>query len=220
MFNDRKDAGVQLAKKLISYSNKKDVVVLAIPRGGVPVAYEISSALNLPLNVLLVRKLGIPENEETAMGAIAIEANGSCQIFLDEEVIRHLQISKEKVQIVINKEQKELEHRSKIYHKDRPAINLQKKTIILVDDGIATGSTMQVAINAIKKQQVEKIIVAVPVSSLHAYNQISCQVDEIISLVIPKNFNAVGLWYINFPQVSHEEVKELLTKSNKLWFKE
>lgn len=210
MFANRQEAGKQLAKKLTFYANRHDVVVLALPRGGVPVAYEIAKELNLPLDVFLVRKLGIPDNEETAMGAIA---SGGITI-LDENTIRYLNISQEKIRQVIIKEQAELEHRSQLYHAHSPAINFQNHIVILVDDGIATGATMKAAVIAIKKQGVKKVVIAVPVSSRSAYLNLSKDVNKMVSLITPEIFNAVGNWYTDFPQVHHQEVKKLLSEAN------
>jgi len=211
MFRDRKDAGEKLAQKLSQYANDSNSIILALPRGGVPVAYEIAQKLNLPLDVFLVRKLGIPDSEETAMGAIA---SGGI-VILSENLINYLNISNEEVQKVIAKEQKELEYRGKLYHENYPSLKLAGRKVILVDDGIATGSTMQVAVVALRKNEVSEIIIAVPVSSDSAYEELSTQVDHMICLEVPQNFNAVGQWYENFSQVSHEEVKELLKKSAK-----
>ncbi|MSP34035.1 MAG: phosphoribosyltransferase [Rickettsiales bacterium] len=208
-FRDRKEAGQQLAKKLQHHSNRNDMIVLALPRGGVPVAYEIAKELNYPLDIFLVRKIGIPNNEETAMGAVAI---GGAQI-LNQELIKYLNISNETVQMAINKAQQELQFRNNLYRNNKAEINFRNYNIILVDDGMATGATMQAAILALKKEGAHEIIVAVPVSSESSYEEIFPMVDEVISLVIPTIFHAVGAWYENFPQVSHEEVKELLSKT-------
>ena len=210
LFRDRTDAGQKLAERLQHHSNRVDTIILALPRGGVPVAFEVAKKLKYPLDIFLVRKIGIPRNEETAMGAIAL---GGIQV-LNIDLITYLGISDEDVQQAINKAQTELEYRNKLYRDNKSAINFRGYNVILIDDGMATGATMQAAVSALKKQEAREIIVAIPVSSQSAYDEISEMADEVISLATPQIFNAVGAFYENFPQLSHEEVKELLSNQN------
>lgn len=209
LFKNRTAAGQLLGTKLTAYTSRPKVLVLALPRGGVPVAFEVAQALNVPLDVFLVRKLGVPGQEELAMGAIA---SGGVRV-LNDEVVRELHISEEVIEKVAAKEQQELERRERLYRDDRPTPNLQGDTIILVDDGIATGSTMRAAITAIQQQGAEQIVVAVPVSSPEACRQIGAEVDEIVCATMPEPFYAVGLWYKHFPQTTDEEVRELLKQA-------
>lgn len=206
MFLDRKDAGFQLAEKLFHYSDKPNTIVLALPRGGVPVAHEIAKKLNLPLDIFLVRKVGVPGNEEVAMGALALGGT----LMLNNDLIRYLGVEQETTQAAVKKAQDELEYRNKLYRQNRPALELRGRNIILVDDGMATGATMQVVVMALKKIGVHEIVIAVPVSSDSAFDELKDQVDQVISLLVPPHFTAVGNWYKNFSQVSHAEVRELL----------
>lgn len=206
---DRIDAGNVLAKELVTYAHRKDVIVLALPRGGVPVAYEIAKVLSVPLDVIIVRKLGVPYHEELAMGAIA---SGNVTVFNDQ-IIRELNISKYAMDQVILKERDELKRREFTYRGNRKFPDLKNKTIILVDDGIATGATMKAAIEALKQQYVASIIVAVPVAAYDTCQEISEIVNEIVCPLKPKNFYAVGAWYQHFSQTSDEEVVDLLAKA-------
>jgi putative phosphoribosyl transferase len=207
MFRNREDAGRQLAKVLIHYTNQRNTAILALPRGGVPVAHEVALKLNLPLDIFLVHKIGVPGNEEVAMGAIATPGIQA----LDKALIQYLNISSEKVNEAIAKAQEELRYRNNLYHVNRPMIDIQGHNVIIIDDGMATGATMQVAIKALHQQKVNEIIVAVPVSSEEAYNKIQKIANRVISLHTPKIFDAVGSWYVDFTQVSHEQVKNLLS---------
>ncbi len=208
-FNDRKDAGQLLAEHLKTYEKDKDAIILALPRGGVPVAYEVADALSLPLDVFLVRKLGVPGHEELAMGAIA---SGDTVIFNDE-IIRMLSLSDAAIQEVIKSETEELKRRESAYRGDRPFPELKDKRIILVDDGIATGATIRAAIKGIYLRRPKEVIVAVPVAALSSYEEISSLVDKMVCPLKPINFYAVGLWYEIFGQTSDEEVIELLEKA-------
>jgi putative phosphoribosyl transferase len=208
-FKDRKDAGQKLTQELRSFDSIANAVILALPRGGVPVAYEVAKELNLPLDVFLVRKLGIPGHEETAMGAIALNNI----LVLDKELIDNLGITQQSIELVLQKEKMELDRRNQEYRKGAIRPDLINRTIILIDDGLATGSTMMAAIKALEKHHVERIIVAVPVASQSACDMIKGMVYKTICLLTPDNFYAVGLWYEQFPQVSDEEVKQLLKKS-------
>lgn len=203
---DRFDAGKVLTRYLKKYTKQDNVIILALPRGGVPVAYEIATALSLPLDVFIVRKLGVPGHEELAIGAIA---SGGTVIF-NEPLMRQLNLDNESINSILSSEQKELERREHFYRSDRPSHDLQGKTIILVDDGMATGSTMRAAIAALHQYKPASIIIAVPVAAADTCEELESLVDEIICPLKPVNFYAVGLWYDDFPQTSDSEVINLL----------
>lgn len=209
-FIDRQEAGIILTKHLKNYAHQSNVIILALPRGGVPVAYEIAKALSLPLDVFIVRKLGVPGHEELAMGAIA---SGDTVIF-NESMMKQMNLEESLIEGVLRAEKKELLRRERLYRRNRPAIDPTGKTIILVDDGIATGSTMLAAIQALRKHKPESIVVAVPVSPQSTYKGMKALVDKIICPLTPINFYSVGLWYENFTQTSDDEVIELLDKTN------
>ncbi|MBW4561113.1 MAG: phosphoribosyltransferase [Mojavia pulchra JT2-VF2] len=209
LFKDRRLAGQFLAQDLAAYANSPNVLLLALPRGGVPVAFEIAKALNVPLDVLVVRKLGVPNQEELAMGAIA---SGGVQI-LNEDIVRQLNISDATIETVATKEQKELERREQLYRGNRPFPELQGKTIILVDDGLATGATMWAAIQAVRKHQPARIVVAVPVAASQTCEDFAGEVDEVVCITSPSPFYSVGLWYEQFPQTTDDEVRDLLAKA-------
>jgi putative phosphoribosyl transferase len=208
-FIDRVEAGNILAKHLKEFANNPNVIVIALPRGGVPVAYQVSQALSVPLDIMVVRKLGLPEHKELAMGAIA--SGGT--VFFNQALINQLNLDESILQGVMKNEQKELLRREHLYRGQRPFTNLKNKMVILVDDGIATGSTMMAAIKAIRMQKPSSIVVAVPVAARTTYEEIMPLVDKIVCPIIPVDFYAVGLWYENFQQTSDEEVIELLQKS-------
>lgn len=207
-FHDRHHAGRQLAEKLKSYANQPNLLVLGLPRGGVPVAYEVAQELNAPLDVVLVRKLGLPGHEELAMGAIA---SGGMRV-LNEQVLRMVNIDERTMARVTEEEQRELERREVAYRGDRPKLNVRGRTVILVDDGLATGSTMRAAALALRKQNPARLIVAVPVAAVETCEEIRAEVDEVVCALTPESFHAVGLWYEHFPQTSDEEVRILLAK--------
>lgn len=209
---DRQHAGIVLAKLLKEYSRRTDVIVLALPRGGVPVAYEISVELSLPLDVFIVRKLGVPGHEELAMGALA---SGGVAL-LNEDIIQALHIDQSSIDLVKQVEFEELSRREQLYRGNSSFPNLLGKTIILVDDGIATGSTMKAALRALQQQKPATIIIAVPVASPSMVDEMVNLVDVIVCPLRPINFHAVGLWYDNFSQTTDEEVIELLEKSKSL----
>jgi predicted phosphoribosyltransferase len=209
-FRDRREAGRLLAEKLSVYANRPDVIVLALPRGGVPVAYEVARALNVPLDVFPVRKLGVPGHDELAMGAIA---PGGVRI-LNDEVVRALGIPDYSIDAVAAKEQQELTRRERLYRGDRPPPEVRGKTVLLVDDGLATGATMLAAIKALRQQEARRIVVAVPIASPETCDQMRGHVDDIICAVTPEPFYAVGLWYENFSQTSDEEVRDLLNRAS------
>jgi putative phosphoribosyl transferase len=209
LIRDRVEAGQILAAKLKQYAKRPDVVILALPRGGVPVAYQVAMRLDLPLDIFLVRKLGVPGQEELAMGAIA---SGGVRV-LNQDVIQALQIPESIIDSVAAKEERELERREKFYKQDAPPFDLTKKTVILIDDGLATGATMRAAAEALKQQQVEKIVIAVPVAAESTCRELSVLVDEIVCALTPEPFYGVGYWYEDFAQTSDAEVIELLKKA-------
>jgi putative phosphoribosyl transferase len=214
LFRDRTEAGQKLGRELKAYANRQDVLVLGLPRGGVPVAFEVAKALNAPLDVLLVRKLGVPGKEELAMGALAKLpgtgfASGGVRI-INQDIVESRQISSEAIARTAAVEQRELERRESAYRGNRPPLDLSDRTIILVDDGLATGATMRAAAIAIRKQQPKRIIAAVPVSALEVCNAFRVEVDEIICAETPSPFVAVGIWYQNFSQTTDAQVQKLL----------
>jgi putative phosphoribosyl transferase len=205
-FRDRAEAGQALARALSHYARRDDVIVLALPRGGVPVAAEVAKELGAPLDVFLVRKLGVPGHEELAMGAIA---SGGVLV-LDEGVLRWLGISEEQIQRALARELDELRRREAAYRDGRPPPDLKGKTVILVDDGLATGATMQAAARAVRRHEPARIVIAVPVASRATCDEFRGEVDEVVCAVTPAPFHAVGNWYEDFSQTSDEQVRELL----------
>lgn len=208
-FAGRSDAGLALAKELEDYSDRDDVIVLALPRGGVPVGAVVAERLNVPLDIFLVRKLGFPGHEEFAIGAIA---SGGIRV-MNQASLQMGRISQEEIDEIAAREGIELERREDEYRGDRPHLKLGGKIIILVDDGLATGSTMRAAVAALRQQNPAKIIVAVPVASADACELLSREADEVLCASIPEQFYAVGLWYEDFSQTTDEEVKELLQRA-------
>jgi len=209
LFRDRTEAGRLLAGKLMKYANRPDVLVLALPRGGVPVAYEAARALHAPLDVFLVRKLGLPGHEELAMGAIA---TGGVRV-LNEDVVRGLGIPGEVIDAVAAEEQEEMERRERAYRGGRPAPEVRGRTVILIDDGPATGSTMRAAVAALRRQGPARIVVAVPVGAVETCAEFQDEADEAVCARTPEPFRAVGLWYDDFSQTTDEEVHDLLERS-------
>jgi putative phosphoribosyl transferase len=209
-FRDRAHAGRVLARALLAYAGRDDVVVLALPRGGVPVAAELARALGAQLDVFVVRKLGLPGHEELAMGAVAPGG----VLVLDDRLVRGLGIPDEVLQETVEKELRELERREAAYRVGRPPLDLEGKTVILVDDGLATGATMRAAALALRKYKPARIVVAVPVASAETCDEFRADVDEIVCALTPSPFHAVGLWYDDFSQTSDEEVRELLRDSS------
>jgi putative phosphoribosyl transferase len=205
-FKDRAEAGRLLAQKLLAYRDKPDVLVLALPRGGVPVAVEVAQVLHAPVDVFLVRKLGAPGQEELALGAVAI---GGVRV-LNEAVMRSLQITPEELNAVTATEQRELERRQHAYRDDRPLPKIRGRTIILVDDGLATGASMLAAILALRQQHPARIVVGVPAASSDVCREFQHEVDEIVCAITPYPFYAVGAWYEDFSQVDDDEVRRLL----------
>jgi predicted phosphoribosyltransferase len=209
-FRDRTEAGQLLAEKLSGYAGRRDLIVLALPRGGVPVAFEVAKALGAPLDVFVVRKLGLPGHEELAMGAIA---SGGV-VVLNDEVIRALHVSDHTIQAITKRERAELHRREKAYRDDRPPPRVRGRIVILVDDGLATGSTMRAAVAALRRLGPERIVVAVPTGAPSICEQLGCEADECIADITPEPFYAVGLWYQDFSQTTDEEVRELLDQAN------
>lgn len=209
IYSDRSEAGRILASKLLKYKDRPDVLVLALPRGGVPVAYEVAKSLNAPLDIFIVRKLGVPGHEELAMGAIA---TGGVRV-LNDDTVEYLDIPNYVIDSITNRELKELRRRELSYRGDRPEPDVKEKTVILVDDGLATGSTIRAAAQALRQQQPEKIVVAVPVSAPQTCDEYRIGVDEIVCAVTPEPFLGVGRWYDDFSQTSDEEVHDLLERA-------
>jgi putative phosphoribosyl transferase len=206
VFEDRSEAGRLLALKLSAYAGRSDVIVLALPRGGVPVAAEVAQLLGVPLDVLLVRKLGLPGQEELAMGAIA--SGGTC--VLNDQVVRWLGVPEEAIDAAIAAARRELERRERAYRDDRPPTDVHKRVVILIDDGLATGSSMRAAIAALRRQNPAQIVVAVPVGAAETCADLRSVADEVICLQTPEPFHAVGIWYQDFTQTSDDEVRDLL----------
>src|SRR5918992_528509 len=209
LFRDRSDAGRRLAEKLSAYRDRDDLLVLALPRGGVPVAFEVASALRAPLDVFVVRKLGVPGHEELAMGAIA---TGGVRV-LNSDVVHRLKLPQEVIDRVASSEHSELVRREKVYRGDRPPPDVRGRTVILVDDGLATGATMLAAIKALRQQQPARIVVAVPTAAPETCEQLKKEADDAICAITPEPFHAVGLWYEDFSQTTDEEVRDLLARS-------
>jgi putative phosphoribosyl transferase len=209
LFVNRFEAGRVLAAKLSEFSGRNDVVVLALPRGGVPVGYEVAQALHAPLDVFVVRKLGTPGQEELAMGALA---PGGITV-PNREVIQALGIPQQTIDAVVAREERELERREREYRDGRPAASIRGNIAILVDDGLATGSSMRVAAKALRKEAVAQIVVAVPVASPSTCAEFETEVDKVVCATTPEPFWAVGQWYRDFSQTTDEEVRELLARA-------
>jgi predicted phosphoribosyltransferase len=205
-FRDRTEAGQRLAAELGRYAGRTDVLVLALPRGGVPVAYEVARALDAPLDVFLVRKLGTPGQEELAMGAVA---SGGVRV-LNESVVRGLRVPPRVIDAVAARELRELARRERLYRGDRPPPDVRGRTVILVDDGLATGSTMLAAVRALRQLGPARAVVAVPVAAPETCAALRGEVDEMVCAVTPDPFYAVGVWYDDFAQTSDDEVRDLL----------
>jgi predicted phosphoribosyltransferase len=205
-FRDRMHAGRLLAERLSEDAGRDDVVVLGLPRGGVPVAFEIARALDAPLDIFLVRKLGVPGHEELALGAIA---TGGTRV-LNTELVESLGIPLEWIEAIDAREMRELERRERAYRGDRPPPDLTGRTVILVDDGLATGSTMLAAVQAVREDEPKRVIVAVPVAPQDVCHALRDHAEEVVCLLTPASFGGVGAWYSDFSQTTDEEVKELL----------
>jgi len=207
-FHDRRDAGRVLAQRLMRYAHQPDVRVLALPRGGVPVGYELARILGVPLDVYIVRKLGVPGHEELAMGAIA---SGGARV-LNDDVVAAIGIAEDSIDRIAEREQQELERRERLYRGDRPPPGVAGQTVILVDDGLATGATMRAAVAGLRTLGPERIVVAVPVASARACADLGAEADEIVCAETPPDFHAVGQWYEDFDQTSDAEVRDLLAR--------
>jgi putative phosphoribosyl transferase len=210
-FEDRAEAGRILATKLSAYSGRDDVLVLGLPRGGVPVAFQVAQALKAPLDVFVVRKLGTPWNRELGMGAIA---PGGVQI-LDLSIVRELCVTDQAIREVAAEELQELERRERLYRSGRPPLSVAGKTVILVDDGIATGSSILAAVAALRRQQAARIVVAIPVAPAHACSAIRMEADEVVSVAEPEMFFAVSQWYADFSQTTDDDVRALLEEAGR-----
>ena len=205
---NRTQAGSLLSSKLLAYANLPNTIVLALPRGGVPVAFKIAKVLNLPLDLCLVRKLGLPSHRELAMGAIA--SNGV--ILLNSNIIKCYKVSQTEIAAVIARERKELARRDRVYRQNRSLPNIENQTVILVDDGIATGSTIRAAISLLRKQHSQAIIVAIPVADSSICEELRQEVDEVVCLYETENLHSISSWYRDFSQTEDREVQDLLAK--------
>ena len=224
VFIDRRDAGQKLAQSLLNYANKSNAIVLGLPRGGVPVAYEIAKELNLPLDVCLVRKLGFPDNREIAMGAVAESSlihdyDGHITI-LDRDRVQIKGIKDEQVQAIAAREKAELRWRESCYRHYRPMLTVTESIVIVVDDGMATGLTMHAAVEALSRHKPAKIVAATPVASSQAIALVENLVDDFICMETPQSLGAVGFWYENFAQIADREVCDLLSKQTEQHFTE
>ncbi|HZD49045.1 MAG TPA: phosphoribosyltransferase [Silvibacterium sp.] len=211
IFSDREDAGRQLAKQLGAYANSENAVVLGIPRGGVPVAFEIANALHLPLDIFLSRKLGVPGQEELAFGAIAA-GDGR---FLDEKIIQAAGISRAQIEGITQATKAKLEERAILYRGNRPPLDVEGRTVILVDDGIATGASIYAAIRALRQMKPKKLVVAAPIAPISTSRWLRSVTDECVVLSTPGDFYAVGQFYRHFSQVSDEEVIDLFRRAER-----
>jgi predicted phosphoribosyltransferase len=210
-FEDRRDAGRRLAAKLVKYAGEPDVLVLALPRGGVPVAYEVAELLGAPLDVFLVRKLGVPGHDELAMGAIA---SGGIRV-LNDDVIRALRVDEDAIGAVATREWRTLRECELSYRGERSRPRVRGRVVILVDDGLATGASMRAAVQALNEEHPKRLVVAVPVAPPETCEAIRAEVDEIVCALTPPAFYAVGRWYENFMQTTDDEVRELLGRTNR-----
>ena len=209
LFTNRSEAGRALAEQVKSSVKDSNILVLALPRGGVPVGYEVAGALHADLDVFLVRKLGMPGEEELAIGAIA---SGGVRV-LNQELIQYLHVPASVIEEITQREQRELERRERLYRDDRPAVPVNGRTVVLVDDGLATGASMLAASRALRPQGARRIVVAVPVAAHQTCDELRKEVDEVICMATPHPFGAVGIWYEDFSQTSDEEVRELLERA-------
>ena len=209
LFADRTDAGLKLADELLQYGGRKDVIVLALPRGGVPVGYALAQRLALPLDVFVVRKLGVPGFEELALGAIA---SGNVCV-LNEEVVANLNNAQEMIASVTERESAELRRREQAYRDDRSPPELKDRIAIVVDDGVATGATMRAAVAALRQHECKRVVVAVPVGADDTCEKLRAEADEVVCLATPWNFQAVGQFYDDFSQTTDAEVRELLKRA-------
>ncbi len=208
---NRRDAGLDLAERLGRFGNRQDVVVLALPRGGVPVAYEVARALEAPLDVFLVRKLGVPGHRELAMGAIA---SGDVRV-LNDDVVQWYRIPEAVIEEVAREEQAELERRERTYRDGRKPADVAGKVVLLVDDGLATGSSMKAAVRAVRARTPSRVVVAVPVGAPQTCRELATIADEVVCARTPEYFSAVGQWYLDFSQTTDDEVRQLLSEASR-----
>ncbi|WP_137920335.1 phosphoribosyltransferase [Hydrogenophaga sp. 2FB] len=208
LFQDRRGAGRALAQRLSGYADRPDVRVLALPRGGVPVGFEVGQALHAPLDVLVVRKLGAPDHEELALGAIA---PGVCHV--NQRLVQELCIDPERLDRIVEQEQVELARRERLYREGRPPLDVHGACVIVVDDGLATGATMRAAVLALRAMAPARVVVAVPVAAQDTCAALRCEADEVVCVATPYPFVAVGLWYRDFSQTSDDEVRDLLAQA-------
>ena len=216
VFSNRREAGKRLATELAAYANHPQAIVLGLPRGGVPVAYEVAKTLNLPLDVCLVRKLCLPNDRETAMGAVAEDALlpnycGNITV-IDQDTGEIYGVNSEQIQAIAAKEKAELRWRARCYRSFRPMLKIPQRSVIVVDDGIATGSTIQAAVTVLRQHKPEKIIIATPVAALPVVEQLAAKVDDFVCSLKPKSLGAVGFWYEDFTQTTDREVCDLLSQ--------
>jgi len=209
LFKDRRDAGRKLAQELLAYAGSSDVIVLALPRGGVPVAYEVARALSVPLDIYIVRKLGLPGQEELAIGAIA---SGGTRV-LNHDIVQTLKIPQTMIDMITRQELQEVERRVRAYRGDRPPPEVRGRTVILVDDGLATGASMRAAVAALRAQNPARIVVAVPTAAPETCEAFRPEVDGIVCAMTPEPFYGVGRWYEDFSQTTDEEVRALLEEA-------
>ncbi|WP_336492150.1 phosphoribosyltransferase [Methylobacterium nigriterrae] len=206
VFRDRHEAGRELAEKLVPYAHRPETVILALPRGGVPVAAEVARKLGAPLDVFVVRKLGVPGYEELAMGAIA---SGGIRV-LNQDVVRSLRIPEDVIDAVASRELEELTRRERLYRNGRPSTEIRDRTVILVDDGLATGATMQAAVQSVRQQHPARVVVAVPTAARQTCERLRGEADELVCAMVPEPFRTVGASYEDFTQTTDAEVRELL----------
>jgi predicted phosphoribosyltransferase len=211
VFRDRRDAGRKLAQALSHYAGRSDVTIFALPRGGVPVAYEVALALHAPLDIFVVRKLGLPGREELAIGAVG---SGGIRV-LNDDIVRILNVPQEVINLVAQRELKELQRREHIYRGERSAPQVLDRTIILIDDGLATGASMRAAVIGLRARQPARIVIAVPTAAREACDAFQFAVDEMVCVITPEPFDGVGKWYEIFSQVDDEEVRMLLEQANR-----
>jgi putative phosphoribosyl transferase len=209
-FRDRQEAGELLAEKLTAYVDQPDMIVLALPRGGVPVGAEVAKKLHAPLDVVVVRKLGLPGHPELAMGAIA---SGGVKV-LNDDIVKTLRVPDEVINAVAAEEVEELKRREELYRDDLPPPEVEGKTVIIVDDGVATGSTMMAAISALRQWRVGRLVVATPTVARETCEYLRARADEVVAVIVPETFYGVGQWYEDFSQTSDEEVRRLLSVMN------
>ena len=208
-FRDRAAAGRELAGRLREYAGRPDAIVLALPRGGVPVGFEVARELGIPLDIVLVRKLGVPGREELAMGAVA----SSGLYFIDRWLVNRLEITADQIESVVERERREVTRRERAYRGDRPPPEVRDKTVICVDDGLATGASMRVAVVALREAKPAKIVVAVPVAASQVAADLREVADDVVVSRLPQQFRAVSLWYEDFSQTTDDQVRELLTRA-------